>query len=69
MNRLLALVAVGVATALATWAVRTWLDETSRRASSPPRRALDTWENEGGNFALYQAGAQAGARPLQQQLG
>lgn len=64
MNRVLSLIGVGVVTAVATYAVREWLEQSAdSRHRSAPRPALDTWEYEGGNLAPHEE------RPLQQQLG
>ena len=61
-SRLLPLLAVTAVTALATYAARQWLS-TPRSRRAPPRPALETWENEGGNLHPRET------RSLQQQLG
>lgn len=64
MKRLLSLIGVGIVAALATYAVREWIERsTQARRGVAARPALDTWEYEGGNLAPHEA------RPLQQQLG
>jgi hypothetical protein len=64
MNRLLSLIGVSVVTAVATYAVREWMERSrGARGSAHTRPALDTWEYEGGNLAPHET------RPLQQQLG
>ena len=61
-SRLLPLLAVTAVTALATYGARQWLS-TPRSRRAPPRPALETWENEGGNLHPRET------RSLQQQLG
>lgn len=51
MNRIFSAVLLAAA---ATWAIRRWLNgEASRRGMPYPQ--LETWENEGGALAPYQA--------------
>jgi hypothetical protein len=64
MNRLLSLIVIGGATALATYGVRRWVARSGARDGRAPRpAALDTWEYEGGTVTPHET------RPLQQQLG
>jgi hypothetical protein len=73
MNRLFSLVAVAVASAATTYAVREMMLRTERRrALAGGHPGLDTWESEGGNLAPYAqpwGTASHAARPLQQRLG
>ena len=54
MQKLVRAAAIAAATSLASWAVTRWLDRraASRRARAP-KRAVETWENEGGALAPY----------------
>lgn len=61
MNRFVRAAAVAAVTSLASWVVTRRLERRAAR-SAQAARAIQTWENEGGNLAP-QPGASAHARP------
>jgi hypothetical protein len=61
MNRIVTAALVAAATTAASWAVTRWLD--TRRSLAPPRKPLETWENEGGALAPHHAAVETSQVP------
>ena len=53
MNRIVTATLVAAVTAVASWAVRRWLDGRYATRARPARQPLETWESEGGALAPH----------------
>lgn len=54
MQSLVRAAAIAAVTSLASWALKRYLDRRAySRLARAPRRAVETWENEGGALAPY----------------
>ena len=53
MNRIIKAAAIAAVTAAASWAIRTWLDGRYAQRNNPPRKPIESWENEGGALAPH----------------
>ncbi len=63
MNRIVTAAVVAAATTAASWAVRRWLDQRYTRLAAPPRKPVETWENEGGALAPQHVAAETSQVP------
>jgi hypothetical protein len=50
MNRTVITIAAAAATLAASWTVLRWIDGRYARLARQPRKALESWENEGGTL-------------------